>query len=344
MTSAKESFVDFQLPNLKEEIELDDKRIGLIVGDDKVLVPVDEGGQIVNEFKYLIEPVYYNIRAEDIQNSIISDEQELNNLLNEESMKSDLDKSKKADGIISVGYPDEKKSEQVSDSPLVVPKSEDSEKSGTSSNQNKTDDDGLEVLERTKEADESDTISQIDRNSAEKAIEQEKLTENGEIVIPGPDRPDSEASKAQQNSDTNPEAPKLPPVKDYQDSQSEDDKEPEKIDMKEEKIDNQVGGAEKEGMQKESAEGKKEIEEELNEEDIKSAEWESGSNTVKDKKPTPDGIILEKPDSEELKDSEPDDKNDGKKILTAGSKKSGNNVEKSSYLLSILTLIFMMIL
>ncbi|PAV85444.1 hypothetical protein WR25_12803 [Diploscapter pachys] len=327
-----------KLPEEDEEIELDDKRIGLIVGDDKVLVPVDEDGQIVNEFKYLIEPVYYNIRAEDIRNSIVSDEQELNNLLNEESMKSDLDKSKKADGIIPVGYPDEKKSEQVSDSPLVVPKSEDSEKSGISSDQKKTDDDGLEVLERTNEVDESDTISQIDRNSAEKAIEQEKLTENGEIVIPGPDKPDSEASKAQQNSDTSPEAPKLPPVKDYQDSQSEDDKEPEKIDMKDEKIDNQVGGAEKEGMQKENAEGREEIEEELNEEDIKSAaseligkikenvknkaedfgdlqnifkfeeesdkpdseeddekdlgsgksaEWESGSNTVKDKKPSP---------------------------------------------------------
>ena len=156
-----------------------------------------------------------------------------------------------------------------------------------------------------------------------------------------------------------------------------------------------MGGAEKEGMQKENAEGREEIEEELNEEDIKSAaseligkikenvknkaedfgdlqnifkfeeesdkpdseeddeqdlgsgksaEWESGSNTVKDKKPSPDGVILEKPDPEELKDSEPGDKNDGKRILTAGSKKSGNNVEKSSYLLSILTLIFMMIL
>ena len=34
--------------NIQEEIELDDKRIGLIVGDDKVLVPVDDDGQIVN--------------------------------------------------------------------------------------------------------------------------------------------------------------------------------------------------------------------------------------------------------------------------------------------------------
>lgn len=57
-----------------------------------------------------------------------------------------------------------------------------------------------------------------------------------------------------------------------------------------------------------------------------------------------DGVILEKPDPEELKDSEPSDENDGKKILTAGSKKSGNSVEKSSYLLSTLTLIFVMIL
>lgn len=204
--------------------------------------------------------IYFHLRW---QNALLNLE-ELNNLLNRESMKLDLDKSKKADGIISVGYPDEKKSEQVPDSPLVVPKSEGSEKSGIPSDQKKTDD-GLEVLERTKEVDESDTISQIDRNSAEKAIEQEKLAENGEIVIPGPDKPDSEAPKAPQNSDTNSGAPKLPPVKDYQDSQSEDDKEPEKID-------NQVGGAEKEGTQKESAEGKKEEEEmgeELNEEDIK---------------------------------------------------------------------------
>ena len=32
---------------------------------------------LFTEFKYLIEPVYYNIRAEDIQNSIISDERNI---------------------------------------------------------------------------------------------------------------------------------------------------------------------------------------------------------------------------------------------------------------------------